>query len=241
MTILRRLALPGALLALALLSVLPAGAASTAAPTATTGPVTSVGPTSATASGSVNPGGVSTTWYVEYGTSTSYGSKTSSVGVGSGTSAVPVSGSISGLQPGTDYHYRVVATSSAGTSHGSDGLFTTLAPPGVVTGAASSIGASGATLNGSVDANGRPTTWYFEYGTSTSYGSKTAAKSASGANAAPVSASIGGLQAGGPSTSASSRRRTAARTTGADATFRTSGAPSASTDGPSSITPTSAS
>jgi hypothetical protein len=240
MTVPRGLTLFGAFLALALLPVLPAGAAQAAAPTATTGPVTSVGPTSATATGSVNPGGVATTWYVEYGTSTSYGSKTSSVSAGSGTSAVPVSGSISGLQPGTDYHYRVVATSSAGTARGSDGLFTTLAPPGVVTGAASSISATGATLNGSVDANGRPTTWYFEYGTSTSYGTKTAVKSASGANAAAVSAAIGGLQAGRTYHFRLVATSDGGSTTGSDATFRTSGPPSASTDAPSSITPTTA-
>ena len=50
-----------------------AGAAAAATPSAITGPVTSVGPTTATATGTVNPNGQATTWYVEYGTSTSYG------------------------------------------------------------------------------------------------------------------------------------------------------------------------
>ena len=46
------------------------------APTAVTGPATSVGGTSATVTGSVDPGGEATSWYVEYGRTTSYGSRT---------------------------------------------------------------------------------------------------------------------------------------------------------------------
>src|SRR5438874_1038497 len=83
-----------------------------------------VGPTSATVTGTVNPGGVSTTWYVEYGTSTTYGSKTASSGAGAGTANVPVSATLPGLAQGTTYHYRVVAMSTAGTSRGADGVFT---------------------------------------------------------------------------------------------------------------------
>src|SRR5436305_2006701 len=110
-----------------------------AAPTAITGPVTAVGATTATVTGTVNPGGVATTWYVEYGTSTTYGSQTASQSAGSGASNTGVSVSLSGLAQGTTYHYCVVASSTAGTSRGSDGLFTTLAAPGAVTGAASSV------------------------------------------------------------------------------------------------------
>src|SRR6476646_3332729 len=142
-----------------------AAGARAAAPTAVTGPVSAVGATTATVTGTVDPGGVATTWYVEYGTSTAYGSKTASKSAGSGSAAAAVSASLSGLTQGTTYHYRVVATSTAGTSHGGDGLFTTLAAPGVVTGAASSVGVSSATLHGTVDPNGQATTLWFEYGT----------------------------------------------------------------------------
>jgi phosphodiesterase/alkaline phosphatase D-like protein len=69
----------------------------------------------ATVSGTVNPNGQATTWHVEYGTSTSYGSRTANVNAGSGTGNASVSASLSSLAPGTTYHYRVVATSSAGT------------------------------------------------------------------------------------------------------------------------------
>jgi hypothetical protein len=48
--------------------------------------------------GTVNPNGQATTWYFEYGTSTSYGSKTTDKNAGSGTSAVDVSAG-SGLTP----------------------------------------------------------------------------------------------------------------------------------------------
>ncbi len=46
----------------------------------------------------------------------------------------------------------------------------TMAPPGATTEAASSITASGATLNAAIDPNGRETTYHFEYGPTTSYG-----------------------------------------------------------------------
>jgi hypothetical protein len=225
----------------AALLLIVATAAQGAAPTAITGPVSAVGSTSATATGTVNPGGVSTTWHFEYGKSTSYGSTTSSTNAGSGTANVPVSGALTGLAQGTSYHYRVVATSSSGTSHGADGIFTTLAAPGVVTSAASSVTVSSATLNGSVDPNGRATTWYFEYGTSTSYGSKTPAKSAgTGTGSAPVSAQVSGLTGGRTYHFRLVATSDAGTTNGADATFVTSSAPSAATDDATSIAPTSA-
>jgi hypothetical protein len=150
-----------------------AAAAAAATPSAITGPVTWVGPTTATATGTVNPNGQATTWYVEHGTSTSYGTKTASESAGSSTANNAVSASLTGLTAGTTYHYRVVATNASGTARGSDGIFTTSAAPIAVTGSATNVTTTSATLNGTVDPNGRATTWYFEYGTSTSYGSKT--------------------------------------------------------------------
>ena len=197
-----------AVLALAVL----AGTALAAAPKATTGPTTAVGSMTATVTGTVDPGGQATTWYVEYGTSTSYGSKSAVKSAGSGTATVDVSSALTGLHAGTTYHYRVVAMNGAGTSHGTDAVFTTTVPPDVTTGAASSITASAATLNGTVDPNSRATTFYFEYGTSTSYGTKTAVKSAgSAASSQSESAGIAGLQTGRATTSASSPRATPAR------------------------------
>ena len=56
---------------------------------------------------------------------------------------------------------------------------------------ASSIDSSWATLNGSVNPNGSSTSWYFEYGTSTNYSSKTPTQSAgSGTGTVNVAASV---------------------------------------------------
>src|SRR6266545_4680721 len=184
--------------ALAVAASMGAGSAAAAsAPSATTGPVTAVGPTTATVSGSVNPNGTATTWYVEYGTSTSYGSKTSSAGAGSGTSSISVSATLTGLKVGTSYHYRVVATNTAGTARGADGVLGTSSAPQAVTGSASSVTPTSATLNGTVNPGGRATNWYFEYGTSTSYGTRTATKDAgSGTSTVTVSAPVTGLATG---------------------------------------------
>ncbi len=210
-------------------------------PSAITGPVTSIGPTSATATGKVNPNGLATTWYVEYGTSTGYGAKTSSLSAGSGTTNVDVTAPLSGLAAGTTYHYRVVATNSSGTARGADGIFTTAAAPAVVTGAASDVSVTTAKLAGTVDPNGRATTWYFEYGTSTGYGSKTSERSAgSGTSATDVSASLSGLTRGRTYHYRLVATSDAGTTHGADRTFSTRGVPSVSTDSASSIAPTTA-
>jgi phosphodiesterase/alkaline phosphatase D-like protein len=212
-----------------------------AAPVATTGPATAVGATSATVGGSVDPHGQSTTWWVEYGTSTAYGSKTAVANAGAGTAAAAVSVSVTGLKAGTTYHYRLVAGNTAGTSRGGDAVFTTLVPPDVSTGSASAVGASGATLNATVDPNGRSTTYYFDYGTSTSYGAKTGSRSAGSATTAqPVSTGITGLAAGRTYHFRIVATSDAGTTTGKDATFTTSSAPTVATGDVTSITPTGA-
>jgi hypothetical protein len=96
-------------------------------PKATTEAASGFKATSATLSGTVNPEGSPTGYYFEYGTTTSYGSKApaSAESVGYGTSGVAVSQALGGLAEGTTYHYRVVATSEAGTTSGSDKTFTT--------------------------------------------------------------------------------------------------------------------
>ncbi len=75
--------------------------------------------------GTVNPHGMETTCYFQYGTTTAYGAQTPTAVAGSGTTGVKVSQAISGLQGATTYHFRIVATSSAGTSDGVDRTFVT--------------------------------------------------------------------------------------------------------------------
>ena len=97
----------------------------TGPPVATTGSAGAVGPGAATLSGTVNPEGLATTYRFEYGTSRSYGSKTPSSSVPAGTEPVAVEARLDGLRPASGYHYRLIATSSAGTSAGADRILRT--------------------------------------------------------------------------------------------------------------------
>ncbi len=95
-----------------------------AAPTVVTGSASNVTTSSAVLKGTVNPNGLATTYYFQYGTSTRYGKQTSTRTAGSGTTTQSVSASISGLAPGTTYHYRLVGVYAGGTSDGADKTFT---------------------------------------------------------------------------------------------------------------------
>jgi hypothetical protein len=145
-------------------------------PTALTGGASSIGTTSANLNGSVNPNGLTTTAYFEWGTSTSYGNNTWAPpgNCGRGTTKIGVGPFyIDGLNPNTTYHFQLVAINSAGTKYGGDQTFTTQiqgSAPTVLTGVASGIGTTSAFMNGSVNPNGWATTAYFEWGTSTAYG-----------------------------------------------------------------------
>jgi hypothetical protein len=229
------------LLAVALGAATIAQEAVAAAPTAITGTVSAVAGTSATLNGTVNPGVLATDWWFEYGTSTSYGSKTPATAAGSGSANVAVSKSLSGLAPATTYHYRLVAKSAAGTTNGGDGLFTTAAPPVVVTSPATAVGPTTATLGGTVNPNGQATTWYVEYGTTTGYGTKTPVADA-GSQATPKAVSVGvsGLGAGKTYHFRLVATSSAGTVHGADATFLTAEPPIATTSAASSIASASA-
>jgi hypothetical protein len=93
------------------------------APSVTTHAASGVTATEAQIGGSVNAHDSPTTWYVEYGVDTSYGTSVPAgqdADVGSGGTAVPVTQQVTGLQPGTTYHFRVVAHNQAGTTTGVD-------------------------------------------------------------------------------------------------------------------------
>jgi hypothetical protein len=86
--------------------------------------------TEATLRAEVNPEGSATTYHFEYGTDTSYGTTTAPSGIGSDKTDHPVSLALNGLVPGTDYHWRVVATNAVGTTEGTDHVFSTHGLPG---------------------------------------------------------------------------------------------------------------
>ena len=97
--------------------------------------------TSAGLSGQVNPNGLATTAYFEYGIDLSdrgpgsstvlYDQSTPAQQVGSDSTDHPISIPVAGLVPNALYHVRIVATNSAGTTVGPDQTFTTpaSAPP----------------------------------------------------------------------------------------------------------------
>ncbi len=106
----------------------PFTTASKVPPGAETGSASAVSQTTATLTGKVNPHGESTSCEFEYGPTTAYGSKVPcTTAPGSGTEAVGVSASISGLSAGSVYHYRLIAKSAAGTSPGGDQELRTVA------------------------------------------------------------------------------------------------------------------
>src|SRR5262249_11255522 len=103
-------------------------------------PVLQMTETSAELTGSVNPQETGpTTYHFEYGLDTSYGAKTpESAPVGSDKGDYPAAAKITGLEPGTTYHYRLVGTSPTGEAIGPDRTFTTIPSPPEVTSASTS-------------------------------------------------------------------------------------------------------
>ena len=88
-------------------------------PSAVTLPASGFGAGSATLNGIVYPG-VAATAYFQWGTDTNYGNTTSPINVGSGVAPVPVSTGLTGLLPGTTYHYLMAASNSVGLATGAD-------------------------------------------------------------------------------------------------------------------------
>jgi macrolide-specific efflux system membrane fusion protein len=165
---------------------------------ATTGQASAIGSTTATLTGSVNPGALDTSDQFEYGTSaTALSSSTPTFNDGAGSGSVSVSVTLLNLKPDTTYWFRVVATNSSGTSDGVEETFTTSAAskPTVVTSSASGALTSSVTLSGSVNPSGSDTKYWFEYGTTMAYGSKTKLVDAgAGITASQVSATLTGLK-----------------------------------------------
>lgn len=201
-----------------------------AAPVATTGAAGYIGPFRALVSGTIDPNGVRTTWYVEYGTTSGLGSRTPDRDAGAGAAPVAVSYDLTGLRAGVTYSYRFVATSASGTSRGTVGTFRTDRPPSVSTGTARDVRSMSARLTGTVDPNGRSSQGWFEYGPTTAYGSRTAQRPVGGGDTGvAVSETVAGLPPGAVIHFRAAGASDAGTTYGADRTFRTSSAPSVTT------------
>ncbi len=172
-----------------------------------TGEATEVTKDSVELGGSYEGEGEDTHYYFQYGTTTSYGQTAPTppgddAGTGSGPQTLaPIA--ISGLQGGTEYHYRVVASNSFGTSFAEDRTFTTApAVTNLVTEAATGITNEGADLHGSFDADKYDVHYYFEYGPTAEYGQVAPALPgsevpATTGNVKVTPVAISGLQPGG--------------------------------------------
>lgn len=168
----------------------------TIAPVASSQAPSPVDATAARLRGNVHPGGESTSAKFEWGETASYGSSSAPETVTGSDSTALTPVTATGLKPNTQYHYRVVATNSKGTSQTADATFTTPARAPIVTGVASSgLTTSAATLSGTVDPGGDTTTWDFEYGTG-DYGQTAVGGSLTGITPQAVSRTLTGLLPG---------------------------------------------
>ena len=130
---------PGTTYHFAFVASNPAGSETSVDGTFRTGPATppvaftdaasDVTTTSVTLAGNVNPDSLATTYTFQIGADATYGGELSGVAA-SGAEAVAVSATFDNLQPGTLYHYRVLASNEDGTSYGADQTFSTAGVPG---------------------------------------------------------------------------------------------------------------
>ena len=165
-----------------------------------------VSPSATSTSGGVHlnatvyPYGLDTHYHFEYGTTTAYDTSVPIPEGDAGSTAYPgtvqVPQTVTGLALNTTYHYSLVAHNSDGTTSTTDQTFTTLGTlPGVVANAAvETVG--GFELSGTVNPEGAETTYHFEYGTTTGYGTSaptTEGNVGAGSSAEAVSQTIAGL------------------------------------------------
>ena len=132
-----------------------------------------------------------------------------------------------------------LAVSSAGTPSAASAA---PSPPTAATGAAVNVAQASATVNGTVNPNGSPTNYYFQYGMTTGYGASTSTTGAGGgASDISVSANLTGLKSGTTYhyrlVAVSSGGGT---TFGTDKAFTTTTPPAVTTDAPSDISRSSA-
>jgi hypothetical protein len=196
-------------------------------PDATTGAASNAQGASATLNGTVDPHGVQvTSCSFEYGTELSYGQSVpcaqTLAEIGSGSGPVLVSADVSGLEPLTAYHFRLVAANANGAESGADRTFYTSTAPIIQGESSSDIGLVDAPVSAQVNAAGLPSTYHVEYGTTNAYGSSTPETSIGAPQGAVgVQVDLTGLQPGTPYHFRVVASNALGTTQGADAAFTT--------------------
>jgi hypothetical protein len=139
-----------------------------------TGPVKELQPDQAILTGTLNPGGLDTHYYFQWGTSNAYGSTTPAppgTDAGSGTSTIEAQTPITGLAANTLYHYRLVGENEQyGTTYGQDLTFTTSGPPTVTYPPPTGITQTEVTIHAQINPEKLETTYRFQYGETSAYG-----------------------------------------------------------------------
>jgi hypothetical protein len=134
-------------------------------------PATDITSTGATLNGSFIGDGSATHYYFEWGLTTSYSHQTAlppGNSVGSPGVGVPVSESfpLTGLEPASIYHFRIVAENAAGISSSDDQSFKTAPVLPQVKESVSAVHSNGVKFNTEINPGGTDTTYHFEFGTS---------------------------------------------------------------------------
>jgi hypothetical protein len=192
---------------------------------------TRIFPREALLSAVVVPEEADTTYHFAYGPTAAYGSVAplGDIALGTGSEGLHALWTVSGLEPGTTYHYAVVATNAGGSTYGPDETFTTPAatPPVVSTGSASGVSQNGASISGTVDPQGVPTSYEWDIGTDTTYGTRISGEVGSSSEPQALSLGLLGLAAGRIYHYRLVATNTYGTVYGADETFATPGVPTA--------------
>jgi len=157
----------------------------------------------ATLKATVNPNKSATQYWFEIGKNGSFGGVTTVTSIGDGNALEAASASVTGLEAGTTYYFRVDAQNQYGTVNGAiltfktGGKVVTVAPV-VTTQVVGAVTANSALVAGTVNPYGVQTTYWFEYATDPKFGqSQTSSKKSVGAVSTTVSvqATLNGLKA----------------------------------------------